>query len=145
MNKEYIYDWDELQNFCDDRGRLTPDEAAAYLALSELDIPEEIFSAEQGPDWWLELIVGNMLMCRKKDLEGTKDNPADEMVLATAKEAENFPYTFKGRDFTMAQIKDTSPQIPIWFMQETCEWSIGRPTWRQIAKNLRLRIYIRIS
>ena len=147
MIKEYIYDWDELQDVCDDRGLLTPDEAVAYLACKEEEIDELIINADdpEEPEEWCDGCTGNINYYRRKALNPRGDEILDYCTSEAIKEATQWPYDFNGKDFTFEEIKNLDPETGIWFLLETLEWSIGRPTWRQIAKNLCLRIYIRIS
>ena len=147
MIKEYIYDWDELQNVCDDRGRLTPDEAAAYLACKEEEIEELIENADspEAAESWCDGDTGNINYYRRKALNPSGNELIDSVNADQIEMATQCPYDFKGKEFSFEHIKDLAPETGIWFLLETLEWSIGRPTWRQIAKNLKLRVYIRIS
>lgn len=146
MIKEYIYDWDELQYIFDDRGRLTPDEAAAYLACKEEEFEELIENADspEAAEHWSD-DIGNINYYRRKLLNPSGNEWMDLMIANQIEDATQCPYDFKGLKFSFKHIKDLDPETGIWFLRETLEWSIGRPTWRQIAKNLHLRIYIRIS
>lgn len=147
MTKEYIYDWDELQNVCDDRGRLPPDEAAAYLACKEEEIEDLIQNADnpEAQESWCDGDTGNINYYRRKSLNPSGDKLIDSVNADQIREATQWPYDFNGKAFSFENIKDLDPETGIWFLLETYEWSIGRPTWRQIAKNLHLRIYIRIG
>lgn len=146
MNKEYIYDWDELQNICDDRGLLTPDEAAAYLSLKQNPFTRDIDKASvkdrinqlYGKRESIECIRASYFNTEKLSEWEQKD--FDETVSFAIDCC-----TFRGREFSLDQIKDLPPEMEIWFLKDTGVWSIGRPTWRQIVQEEDLRIYIRIS
>ena len=141
MIKENIYDWDELQNVCDDRGRLTPDEAAAYLSLKQnhftRDIDKGSMKQLYGKRESIECFPASYFNTEKSEWEQDYFNE----IVSFATDC----CTFRGREFSLDKIKDLPPEMEIWFLKDTGVWSIGRPTWRQIAQEEDLRIYIRIS